>query len=257
MHLVNVSLKDSVFANRWKISKLVPLLKSADLDKLSPSAFRPIAMLPTISKIVEKAAQEQLLKHLEDNSLLSSSTHAYRSGLSTTTALLELSEELYKGVEEKKVSAFMALDQSAAFDCVHHELFLRKLEHYSMDASAIKWIEQYLGQRTQFVEIGTAKSRMIAMDRGVPQGSVLGPLLYSLFTNELAEVVRNLDCQNPVHLDDENLFGSDCNLCGKIVQFADDTTYHIASKHRDANQEKMNENLRKIRRIHDSKSTHN
>ena len=224
MHLVNTSLKTSKFASRWKVSKLLPLLKSPELNKLSPSSFRPIAILPTISKLVEKVAQSQILHYLEENGMMNSTSHAYRTSYSTTSALLELSEELYRGADEKKVSVIMTLDQSAAFNCVQHQILMDKLALYDMDDTVLKWVASYLSHRSQFVSVGMARSSIHSMRRGVPQGSVLGPLLFTVFTNELSTVIRDPDCPNPNHQDDSKLFGNNCDLCGKIFQYADDTT---------------------------------
>ena len=125
-HLINTSLSTSTYANRWKISKILPLLKSPEMNKMLPSSFRPIAILPTVSKLVEKAAQSQMLEYMTVNNMLNDSSHAYRKGYSTTMAMLEISEELFKAAEEKKISAIMTLDQSAAFDCVHHDILTEK-----------------------------------------------------------------------------------------------------------------------------------
>ena len=245
-HMVNVSLSTSKFANRWKLSKLLPLLKSTDANKLLPSSYRPIAILPTTSKIIEKAAQAQILQHMEKNQLLNDNTHAYRAGYSTTTALLEISEELFKAVNEKKISTIMTLDQSSAFDCVQHEILLKKLKCYKMDATVIEWVKSYLEHRTQFVSIGNARSAMHPMDRGVPQGSVLGPLLYSIFTNEMAESIKDPECQDQIHQQNERLFTPDCDKCGQLIQYADDANYHIASKDRVVIKGKLSQNLSKI-----------
>ena len=245
-HLINTSLRTSKFANRWKISKLLPLLKSMDKNKLLPSSYRPISILPTISKLVEKAAQAHMFKHMQDNMLLKTSMHAYRTGHSTTTALLDLTEELYKSADEKKISTIMTLDQSAAFDCVQHPLLISKLELYYMDKSVIDWVRSYLNFRSQFVVIGTASSNIFPMSRGVPQGSVLGPLLYSIFTNELSEAVRNPHCKDPSHQNNDKLFGSECDICGKIVQYADDTMFHIGNKSRAIIQNTISQNLNKL-----------
>ena len=245
-HMINISLETSEFAQRWKLSKLLPLLKSNELNKLLPSSYRPIAILPTVSKLIEKAAQTQLLNFLEENQLLNENLHAYRRGHSTTTALLEISEELYTAIDDKKISNLMTVDQSAAFDCVNHSILTEKLRMYNLEKSAIDWIVSYLNFRTQFVQIGNASSRMYAMERGVPQGSVMGPLLYALYTNEMSTVIRDKDCQNPIHEDTEKLFGKQCNLCGNLTTYADDASYHIASKLRTQNLEKLNKNLNKL-----------
>ena len=245
-HMINVSLNTSKFANRWKLAKLLPLLKSSELNRLHSSSYRPIAILPTISKLIEKAAQSQLMKFLENNELINENSHAYRKGYSTTTALLEITEELYRAVDNKKISNLMTLDQSSAFDCVHHGTLLQKLKVYNLEESAIEWIRSYLGHRTQFVEIGNASSEMFSADRGVPQGSVLGPLLYALYTNEMSTVIVDKDCNDPAHLKTDKLFGYQCQHCGNLTTYADDASYHIANKHRDQNQEKLVKNLDRL-----------
>ena len=245
-HMINCSLSTSVFANRWKLSKILPLLKSSDANKMLPASYRPISIIPTISKLIEKAVQVQMLDFLEKNHLLNSSSHAYRAGYSTSTALLEISEELYRAVDDKKISTIMTLDQSSAFDCVHHGILLDKLACYKMSPEVINWVRSYLTFRTQFVSIGNANSQMFPMDRGVPQGSVLGPLLYSIFTNEMTTVIREPGCNNPVHLQTQKLFGEDCDQCGMLIQYADDANFHIADRSRNIIQNKLNENLQKL-----------
>ena len=205
-HLINVSLKTGKYANKWKLAKLIPLLKSSELNQLLPSSYRPISILPTISKVVEKAAQIQLLEYMEKYKMLNESTHAYRNGRSTTTTLIELTEQLYTAIDANKIASIMTLDQSAAFDCVIHKVLLDKLEMYNISGDVLKWICSYLMYRTQFVEIGTSQSKMYAMERGVPQGSVLGPLLYSLYTNEMSVAIKNPNCKDKVHLNKDELF---------------------------------------------------
>ena len=119
----------------------------------------------------------------------------------------------------------MTIDQSAAFDCVSHKILLQKLKLYKLDDSAIMWLESYLKHRTQFVTVGRANSRMTGVSRGVPQGSVLGPLLYSIFTNEMSEVIVDSTCTNQSHQNTDRLFNNECNSCGSLTQYADDATY--------------------------------
>ena len=97
------------------------------------------------------------------------------------------------------------------------------------------------------VAVGRAVSRMEAVERGVPQGSVLGPLLYSLYTNEMPMAVKDPACQDPTHEDRTKLFGGDCRSCGAIIQYADDATFHVSNKHRDQNQQKLTRNLENLR----------
>ena len=144
------------------------------------------------------------------------------------------------------MSSVMTIDQTAAFDCVMHGILLEKLRLYKLGEKALKWMENYLDGRSQLVNIGRAHSRTVALSRGVPQGSVLGPLLYSVYTNELTECIRDPACRNIVHDDTTRLFDKQCNECGCIEQYADDTTYIISSKIRNHNQQKLEDNLARI-----------
>ena len=115
-----------------------------------------------------------------------------------------------------------------------------------MDETVITWVTSYLKSRSQFVSVGTAESSMCKVDRGVPQGSVLGPLLYSIFTNEMSEVVTDINCPNICHNDGKKLFHQECDHCGKLSQYADDATYHTASKHRVRNQQNLTQKLKTL-----------
>ena len=246
-HIVNTSLKTSIYANKWKISKLVPLLKSKELNRMSPSSFRPIAILPSLSKIVEKTAQLQILQYMETSSQMNRNLHAYRKNHGTTTAMIDITDRLYEAVDEKQVSTIMTIDQSAAFDCVPFDVLIGKLRLYNLGEQSINWIQSYLTYRTQFVKIGRASSRMFAVERGVPQGSVLGPLLYSLYVNEMTEAIIDPNCRSETHRDNSNLFNVKCEQCGNVTLYADDATYHVSSKHRDYNQQKLEENSTNLR----------
>ena len=126
-HIINNSLLGAQFANKWKIAKTVPLLKNNECDKLDPGSYRPVALLSTISKVVERVAQCQLLEYFETTGKLNTNCHAYRKELSTTTTLLQIMDGLYAAAEDRKVSQLMATNQSSAFDCVRHNLFDRKV----------------------------------------------------------------------------------------------------------------------------------
>ena len=245
-HLINTSLSESDWACKWKLARTFPLLKDKSLDKLSPASYRPVSQLPTVSKIVEKAAQSQMLTFFEVTGQLNNSGHAYRSSLSTTSTIATITDELYQAAEDKRISQMMTIDQSAAFDCLDHEILVRKLEKYNLSEATIKWVRNYLSYRSQFVTIGAAKSNIKSLKMGVPQGSVIGPLLFSIYVNDLTETVIEDDCPNEVHLNKETLFGEPCQSCGTINMYADDATFNVSSKLRNRNKLRMETVLKKI-----------
>ena len=131
-HIVNTSLRNGKFAKKWKFARITPLLKNNELSKSLVSSYRPVAVLTTLSKLTERAAQQQLLMHLETNKLMNPSCHAYRKMLSTTMTISEILDEIHEGAEEGKIIQMMTLDQTAAFDTVNHKLLIEKLSRYGV-----------------------------------------------------------------------------------------------------------------------------
>ena len=113
----------------------------------------------------------------------------------TTTTLTDVLDEIYQGIEQNKVNSMMTVDQSAAFDCLQKDLLIQKLGRYNVGQQVLDWVDSYLTYRTQYVVIGASQSRMVSVNRGVPQGSVVGPLLYAVYTNDITEVVKNQGCR--------------------------------------------------------------
>ena len=200
-HLINLSLMTGKFAHKWKFAKLSPRLKSHDLDRNSPSEYRPVAILPVISKLVEQAAQLQLLNYLERTRQINSSCHAYRKNYSTTTTLMEIMDEKHQSTEDKCITSLMTLNPTAAFDTVSHHLLIEKLQQYSVGPAALEWVRNDLSARTQYVVLGRTLSSMKSIICGVPQGSVISLLLYTVFINNMSESVKRPNCQNVTHLD--------------------------------------------------------
>ena len=246
-HLVNTSLRENRFAMKWKLARLLPLLKEKDSNRLDPAQYKLISLLSTVSKIVERAAQVQLLKHFEDSELLNASSHAYCPGLSTTTTLAQICEKIYKGVEDKDISEIMTVDQSEAFNTINHKILLDKLELYGVGEDARAWIKDYLEGRSQYMKVGAASSRWRTVNCGVLQGSVFGPLLYTIYVNDMTEAVRENDCPDVTHTNNDKLFGTPCPRCGELITYADDSTYHIANRKRADNQKKISTNILRLK----------
>ena len=190
-HTINLSLGSSNFPAKWKMARVIPLRKSTDLNPRLPSSFRPIAQLCVVSKITERWVQLQLASHMEKTQQFHMNHHAYRGQLSTTTALIQATDYISEATDRNEITASMSIDQSAAFDCVIHSILLQKLSYYSLGEDTLEWMRSYLSYRSAYVTIGSADSKMVSTDCGVPQGSVLGPILYLMYVNELPCAVNN------------------------------------------------------------------
>ena len=256
-HVINTSINTSKFANKWKIGKLLPLHKGKGLNPLDPRSYRPISMLPVIGKIVERALQPQLLEFMETSGQINPNHHSYRKDHSTVTAMLELSDAIFNGCEEKKITTLITLDQSAAFDVLSHKILLRKLKLYNVGQESLNWIRSYLSFRSHYVSIGTRQSEYNNVTSGVPQGSVLGPIMYVIYVNELPDVINDDECDERVHGGDENdgrLFSNNCSRCGQLPTYADDSTIIITTKNRFEAQERMNILLDRVKIFLDANS---
>ena len=246
-HIINLSLGTSHFPIKWKVSWIVPLLKSRDCDKSHPSSFHLVAQLPLISKLAERTVQTQMLNYLETSNQLAKDHHAYRFKTSTTTALIQLMDTIAIGADCNKITASLSIDLSAAFDCVSHVILNKKLQYYGFDLQTLEWIASYLTDRTAYVVIGSANSSIKTTFRGIPQGSILGPLLYLLFINKLPSIVNNFYCGEEAHQDTLILFGGSCNKCSSMPVFADNCQYLITSNDRYSNQIRLEEMFIRIR----------
>ena len=244
--LVNMSLRTGTWPMRWKTARVVPLLKDRSLNKMLPESYRPVSLLPTLSKVAERAAQVQILKFFEKSGQLSAAGHAYRTSLSTMTTITAIVDELYQATEDGMISQLMTIDQSAAFDCISHVILLRKLEEYSISVDVRNWVKNYLNYRSQYVTIGAADSYMTSQDTGVPQGSVMGPILYAVYVNEMSAVVHDRECKETAHQIDDRLFGETCQRCGTINMYTDDATYNVSGRRRAGNVRKIEQMLEEL-----------
>ena len=180
--IINQMLRVGIFPDLLKISKVVPVYKKDNNTNLSN--YRPISLLPSMSKIFEKVILEQLFTYLEDNNLIYRHQYGFRKHHSTEYAALHIVDYLYYTLDLKKIPINLYLDLSKAFDSLSHEILLRKLQHYGICGAAINLMASYLKNRKQFVQFDGYKSDMKTICNGVPQGSILGPLSFLVYIND-------------------------------------------------------------------------
>jgi hypothetical protein len=205
--MINIGYETNTFPDSMKVTNIKALHKKNNIDDISN--YRPISILPTLSKIFERAATDQLVTYLEKNNLINRNQHAYRKGHSTQTCLVELTNLLYMNMERRRYSGIASLDLSKAYDSISHSLLLHKLAHLGLGEDCIKWTKSYLNNRRQRTKFKQHLSDEETITSGIPQGSIIGPVLFICFTNDLAEV-----------------FGDECHM----ISYADDTQLIVEAR---------------------------
>ena len=183
VHIINKSLNTGIFPSSLKLARVIPLPKDGDLKLVSN--YRPISILPTFSKIFEKVVYKRLYSFLDRHSAMTSSQYGFRSGKSTTLAILKHLDYVYDNIDKGNLVFSIFLDFRKAFDCVDHNILLSKLNIYGVRGIALDWFKSYLTNRKQYVQINDIKSKCCSISCGVPQGSILGPLLFLIFINDI------------------------------------------------------------------------
>ena len=207
-----------IFNNIIQLGQYPDILKLACItavfkagDKNNPNNYRPISSLPILNKVFEKLLYKRLNSYFENNNILCKEQYGFRKKKSTSDAVNELLNKIYNAINRKEHLGAVFLDLSKAFDTVSHDVLLSKLEHYGIRGTPLKLLESYLSNRHQFVTVNGHKSETKEISIGVPQGSVLGPLLFLIYINDLPLSTENM----------------------KSILFADDTT--LFTSHRDIN----------------------
>ena len=221
-HIYNQSLLTGVVPNELKIALVTPVFKANSKEEFSN--YRAISVLPCFSKILEKNMDKRVVKYLDKHNMLFQSQYGFRKKHSTNLATIELVTKMLQAIDNSEYTIGVFLDLTKAFDTVNHEILLKKLEHYGIRGIALEWFENYLTNRKQMVKYKSEKSDSLTIKCGVPQGSVLGPLLFLVYMNDISR----------------------CSEILSIILFADDTNLFLSHKNLVTLKETMNRELNKI-----------
>jgi hypothetical protein len=207
-HIINKSIETGIVPKQMKCAKVIPIFKASEPSKLEN--YRPISLLPAFSKILEKVMYNKLMSYLNSQQIFYKHQYGFRPKHATIHPLIHLLNKCAEAENSnpKKLTLTVLCDLSKAFDVINHNILMKKLEFYGIRGIAKEWIRNYLSDRTQYVEFDNHSSKLCSIDCGVPQGSILGPLLYLIYVNDIAHAT---DAKLFSFADDTSLCVSDSN----------------------------------------------
>jgi hypothetical protein len=219
--LVNLALSEGTFPDIFKLAHLKPLLKKPGLSSEDMANYRPISNLSSISKFLERIIYTRLSEHINSFKIYSPFQSAYRRFFSTETALLKIQNDILLAMDKRRVTALVLLDLSAAFDTIDHKILLHRLNNwFGISGSALQLLSSYLSGRSQSVVINGYCSPSEPLTTGVPQGSVLGPLLFTIYTTPIAHTIQSQSFLFHLYADDTQIY---------LSFQGEDSTVHLAA----------------------------
>ena len=221
---------DGVVPDSFKSAQVIPLLKKPSLDSSVLANFRPVSNLPFLSKVLERVIHMQLSAYINSNNLGERLQSAYRKHHSTETALMRVQQDVLSALSERKACLLVLLDLSSAFDTVDHDNLIGVLAEFGVAGRALEWFRSYLTGRTQCVRIDQHCSAPRLLPCGVPQGSVLGPVLFTLYTASLGRILDTFSVRYHFYADDTSIYTtfepSDAALSVEGLEHCLDATRH-------------------------------
>ena len=228
--IVNTSFRYNTFPERWKKAIIIAIPKIT--TPIEPTDYRPISLLSVLSKILEKLVAKQMIQYLNLHNLFDEKQSAYRKGHSTGTALLEISDHIFNALDSNQIAILTLLDYTKAFDCANHDIMIAKLKAMGFSNSALIWVKSYLSGRSQRVKTQEGFSDWVNLVNGVPQGSILGPLLFTVLLCDINNSIKH--CKVHLYADDTQIY-----ICGRLTDIVNMV-------------EKLNSDLERIHQFSDA-----
>ena len=219
VHIFNLCIEQAIWPDALKTAEVIPIHKSK--EKYSATNYRPISLISNLAKILEKIIHKRITNFINKCDILAKNQYGFRKDKGTKDALSLIANEIYNKLDKSTPIAITFLDLAKAFDTVNHQLLLEKLYNYGIRGSAHNLLKRYLSNRQQKVKLNKVSSQLETVDMGVPQGTILGPLLFLLYINDLLQIIPE----------------------DSIVAYADDTAIVTTAKTRKEVETKMNETL--------------
>ena len=226
--IINQSLFTGIFPDSLKIAKILPIFKKGDPSYIGN--YRPISLLPAISKVFEKVVFIQIYEYFNSNNLLFKSQYGFRANHSTELAGIEFVDKILHYLDDQHTPISIFLDLSKAFDTLDRDILLFKLKHYGITGTPYKWFCSYLSNRQQYTQYGTYMSDRLKITTGVPQGSILGPLLFIIYMNDIYTVSDSF--QAILYADDTTLttaVGSLTRMVAGLQEISRDISFELSN----------------------------